>query len=133
VFVFVLVYVYVYVCSFLYVFVCAYVYVFVFVLVYEFVLVCVCVNVLWHTDILGIVQNPPNSKFLCTKTFTVVIWGHFETIPTTKSQKLRISIFLKTWHQASLLSPLQQNCKLAREISKGIYFSLIFLYLARDQ
>jgi len=30
----------------------------------------------WCTDQLGHVQNPPNSKLLCTKTFMVFIWGH---------------------------------------------------------
>jgi len=29
----------------------------------------------WRTDQLGHVQNPPNSKLLCTKTFMVFIWG----------------------------------------------------------
>ena len=28
------------------------------------------------TAYLGHVQNPPNSKLSCTKTFTVLIWGH---------------------------------------------------------
>jgi len=31
---------------------------------------------LWCTDQLGPVQNPPNSKPLCTKTFMVLIRGH---------------------------------------------------------
>jgi len=30
----------------------------------------------WCTDQLGHVQNPPNSKLSCTKTFMVFIWGH---------------------------------------------------------
>jgi len=30
----------------------------------------------WCTDQLGHVQNPPNSKHSCTKTFMVLIWGH---------------------------------------------------------
>jgi len=30
----------------------------------------------WCTDQLGHVQNPPNSKFSCTKTFMVFIRGH---------------------------------------------------------
>jgi len=30
----------------------------------------------WCTDQLGLVQNPPNSKLSCTKTFMVFIWGH---------------------------------------------------------
>jgi len=30
----------------------------------------------WYTANLGHVQNPPNSKLLCTKTFTVLIWVH---------------------------------------------------------
>jgi len=30
----------------------------------------------WCTDPLGPVQNPPNSKLSCTKTFMVLIWGH---------------------------------------------------------
>ena len=30
----------------------------------------------WCTDQLGQVQTPSNSKLSCTKTFTVLIWGH---------------------------------------------------------
>jgi len=30
----------------------------------------------WCTANLGHVQNHPNSKLSCTKTFTVLIWGH---------------------------------------------------------
>jgi len=30
----------------------------------------------WCTDQLGHVQNPPDSKLSCTKTFMVFIWGH---------------------------------------------------------
>jgi len=30
----------------------------------------------WCTTNLGHVQNPPNSKLLCTKTFMVFIWEH---------------------------------------------------------
>jgi len=30
----------------------------------------------WCTANLGHVQNPPNSKLSCTKTFMVFIWGH---------------------------------------------------------
>ena len=30
----------------------------------------------WCTAKLGHVQNPPNPKLLCTKTFTIFIWGH---------------------------------------------------------
>jgi len=30
----------------------------------------------WCSDQLGPVQNPPNSKISCTKTFMVFIWGH---------------------------------------------------------
>jgi len=30
----------------------------------------------WCTEQLGHVQNPTNSKLLCTKTFMVFIWGH---------------------------------------------------------
>jgi len=41
----------------------------------------------WCTDHLGHVQNPTNSKLLCTKTFMVFIWGHLEANPTIKSQK----------------------------------------------
>jgi len=55
---------------------------------------------LWCTDQLGHVQNPPNSKLLCTKTFRVFIWGHLEANPTVTSQKPRISFFHKTPHQA---------------------------------
>ena len=49
---------------------------------------------------LGHVQNPPNSKLSCTKTFMVFIWAHLEANPTITSQKPRISIFHKTPHQA---------------------------------
>jgi len=31
----------------------------------------------WCTANLGHVQNPPNSKLSCTRTFMVFIWGHF--------------------------------------------------------
>jgi len=54
----------------------------------------------WCTDQLGHVQNPPNSKLLCTKTFVVFSWGHLEANPTLTSQKPRISIFHKTPYQA---------------------------------
>jgi len=54
----------------------------------------------WCTDQLGHLQNPPNSKLLCTKTFMVFIWGQLEAFPTLTSQKSRISIFHKTPHQA---------------------------------
>jgi len=54
----------------------------------------------WCTDQLGHVQNPPNSKLLCTMTFKVFIWGHLEANQTLTSQKPRISIFHKTPHQA---------------------------------
>jgi len=54
----------------------------------------------WCTDNLGHVQNPPNSKLLCTKTFMVFIWGHLEANPTLTSQKPRISFYHKTPHQA---------------------------------
>ena len=54
----------------------------------------------WCTANLGHVQNPPNSKLSCTKTFMVFIWGHLEAIPTFTSQKPRISLFHKTPHQA---------------------------------
>jgi len=54
----------------------------------------------WCTDQLGQVQNPPNSKLWCTKTFMVFIWGHLEVFPTLTSQKSRISIFHKTPRQA---------------------------------
>jgi len=49
---------------------------------------------------LGHMQNPPNSKLSCTKTFMVFIWGHLEAFPTLTSQKSRISFFHKTPHQA---------------------------------
>jgi len=55
---------------------------------------------LWWTDQLGHVQNPPNSKLLCTNTFMVFIRGHLEANLTLTSQKPRISIFHKTPHQA---------------------------------
>jgi len=54
----------------------------------------------WCTDQLGHVQNPPNSKLSCTKTFMVFIWGHLEANRTLTSQKPQISIFHKTPHQA---------------------------------
>jgi len=55
----------------------------------------------WCTDQLCHVQNPPNLKLSCTKTFMVFIWGHLQANPTLTSQKPRISIFHKTPHQAS--------------------------------
>ena len=55
---------------------------------------------LWCTDQLGHVQNPPSSKLSCTMTFKVFIWGHLEANPTLTSQKPRISIFHKTPHKA---------------------------------
>jgi len=54
----------------------------------------------WCTDQLGQVQNPPNSKLSCTKTFIVFIWGHLEAFPTITCQKPRISFFHKSPHQA---------------------------------
>jgi len=54
----------------------------------------------WYTAKLGHVQNPPNSKLSCTKTFMVFIWEHLEGNPTITSLKPRISIFHKTPHQA---------------------------------
>ena len=54
----------------------------------------------WCTDQFGYVQNPTNSKLLCTKTFMVFVWGHLEANPTLTSQKPRISFFHKTPHQA---------------------------------
>jgi len=54
----------------------------------------------WCIDQLGHVQNPPNSKFSCTKTFMIFIWGHLKAIPTLTFQKPRISFFHKTTHQA---------------------------------
>ena len=54
----------------------------------------------WCIDQLGHVQNPPNSKFSCTKTFMIFIWGHLKAIPTLTFQKPRISFFHKTPHQA---------------------------------
>ncbi|QCE06117.1 hypothetical protein DEO72_LG9g1128 [Vigna unguiculata] len=54
----------------------------------------------WCTDNLGHVQNPPNSKLSCTKTFMVFIWGQLEAIPTLTSQKPQISFFHKIPHQA---------------------------------
>jgi len=54
----------------------------------------------WYTANFGHVQNPPNLKLLCTKTFMVFIWGHLEAFPTITSQKPRISFFHKTPHQA---------------------------------
>ena len=54
----------------------------------------------WCTAKLGHVQNPPNSKFSCTKTCMVFVWGHLFAFPTLTSQKSRISFFHKTPHQA---------------------------------
>jgi len=54
----------------------------------------------WCTANLGHVQNLPNSKLSCTKTFMVFIWGHLWAFPTLTSQKSRISFFHKTPHQA---------------------------------
>jgi len=54
----------------------------------------------WCTANLGHVQNPPNSKLLCTNTFMVFIWGHLEANRTLASRKPWISIFHKTPHQA---------------------------------
>jgi len=54
----------------------------------------------WCTDQLGRVQNPPNWKLSCTKTFMVFIWAHLEANPTITTQKPRISFFHKTPHQA---------------------------------
>jgi len=54
----------------------------------------------WCTDQLGHVQNPPNSKLLCTMTLKVFIWRHLEANRTFTSQKPQISIFRKTPHQA---------------------------------
>jgi len=54
----------------------------------------------WCTHQLGHVQNPPNSKLSCTKTFMVFIWGNLKANPDLTSQKPRISIFHKTLHQA---------------------------------
>ena len=56
----------------------------------------------WCIDNLGLVQNPPNSKLLCTKTFMVFIWGHLEAFRTITSQKPRISFFHKTPYQAAM-------------------------------
>ena len=54
----------------------------------------------WCTHQLGHMQNPPNSKHSCTKSFMVFIWGHLEANPTLTCKKPRISIFHKTPHQA---------------------------------
>ena len=54
----------------------------------------------WCTANLGPVQNPPNSKLSCTKTFMVFIWAHVEANPTITSQKPRIFFFHKTPHRA---------------------------------
>jgi len=54
----------------------------------------------WYTANLVHVQNPPNSKLSCTKTFMVFVWGHLEAFPTLTSQKSRISYFHKTPHEA---------------------------------
>jgi len=54
----------------------------------------------WCIDQLRQVQNPPNSKISCTKTFIVFIWGHLEAFPTIICQKPRISFFHKSPHQA---------------------------------
>jgi len=49
----------------------------------------------WCTDQLGHVQNPPNSKHSCTKTFMVFIWGHLEANPTITSQNHEFHFFTK--------------------------------------
>jgi len=54
----------------------------------------------WCTDPLGHVQNLPNLKLSCSKTFMVFIWGHLEAFPTITSKKSRIAFFHKTPHQA---------------------------------
>jgi len=41
----------------------------------------------WCTANLGHVQNPPNSKLLCTNTFMDLIWGHLEANRTLASRK----------------------------------------------
>jgi len=70
------------------------------------------------TDQLGQVQTPSNSKLSCTKTFTVLIWGHLKAFPTLTSQKPLISFFHKTPHQAIYLclgAPLTlAMCKILR-------------------
>jgi len=58
----------------------------------------------WHTDQFGQVQNVPNSKYLCTNNFMVLMLGHLEAIPTFTSQKPWISFFHKIPHQAIYLS-----------------------------
>jgi len=72
----------------------------------------------WCTNQLGHVQNPPNSKLLCTNTFMVLIWGHLESNPTLTSQKPRISIFHNTPHEAIYLcrgaAPSLAMCKTHR-------------------
>jgi len=54
----------------------------------------------WCTDQFGHMQNPTNSKVLCTNTFMVFIWRNFDANPTLTSQKPRISFFHKTPHLA---------------------------------
>jgi len=47
------------------------------------------------TGKLGHVQNPPNSKLSCTKTFMVFIWGNLEANPTLTSQNHEFHFFTK--------------------------------------
>jgi len=49
-------------------------------------------------------ENSPNSKFFFTKTSMALTWGYLLAIPTTISQKPRISFFPKTPYQAIWLS-----------------------------
>jgi len=79
---------------------------------------------LWCTDQLGLVQNQPNTKLSCTKTFMVFIWAHLEANPTLTSQKPRISFFHKTPHQAIYLcrgAPLTWPCAKPTELKTFVH------------
>jgi len=49
----------------------------------------------WCTDELAQVQNPPNSRLLCTNTFMVFIWAHLEAFTTLTSQNHEFHFFTK--------------------------------------
>jgi len=57
------------------------------------------------TDQLGQVQTPSNSNLSCTKSFTVLIWGHLYAFPTLTSQKPRLSFFHKNSPPTNLAMP----------------------------
>jgi len=88
---------------------------------------------LWHTAKLGHVQNPPNSKISCTKTFMVFIWGHLEAIPTFTSQNPQISLFSQKHptKQSSYVMPHHQSWPCAKHTQLKTFvhqdFQVIYL------